>query len=413
MMKIFDGKKERFLSGKPAFCLIFIILMAFSMGCQQKQMSNPVPGKTATVSTVTSKPEPSRDATMTSVPEKPKPSENPEKPGKSDKAGKTSKPSGRPSLNPYEPPPEATSAAPEGMLKAESLMLPLKTGFELQRASAQFLQCQSNEKNIGTALEMYYTDHGKFPASLSELSPEYLLTLPKCAASSKDSYSDSYVTNNDKTAYFFCCKGDYHRDMGAPANFPRYDSREGLLLPIGYEETLSPEMKLYRCESNLRTISNAIEMYSTDHRGKYPKKIDELVPGYLPKIPKCPAAGRDTYSSSYVLKTDNLSESYSLFCSGSHHTAMGLGKDYPAYIYLLGTVKQKPGLTEDDKKRIKQREAMKLLGEAMSASARNDRKKTREILDKVKKMNVLDDKFTGEQIEILEKKLERSEKHRR
>ncbi len=428
-MRTFTEKKRNHSPGQFALFLILIIMMAFLMGCQQEQLKNPTPAdtkvttsETAAVETLTPEqekttiPEKSGNPEELKTPERSGTTEKPLKQGKEGKEGKEGKvvkASGELPVNPYEPPPNVKSAAPAGMLTPENLMLPLKTGFDLQRARAQFLQCQSNEKNIGTALEMYYTDHGRFPDSISELSPEYLITIPKCAAASNDTYSDSYVTNGDKTAFFFCCKGEVHKDMGAPANFPRFDSKEGLLLPTGYEETLSPEMKLFRCESNLRTISNAIEMYSTDHKGKYPEKLNELVPDYLPKIPRCPSAGKDTYSPSYLLKKEGSGESYNLFCLGSNHTASGLGKDFPRYEYSLGTVKEKPGLTEDDKKRIKQREAMRLLGDAMTASVKKDNKRVREILEKVKKMNVLDDKFTQEQIYILEKKLENAEKKKK
>lgn len=403
-MKIFGRKGCHFLPGKLVLFLAFLMLAAFSTGCTQKQDKLPAPDKTGMntpaitpVETVTPGPE---------ISTSPGKSGTPEEPGKSEKPAEGSKKPEKSHANPYEPPPEAKSAAPAGMLTPENLMMPLKTGFELQRAQAQFLQCQSNEKNIGTALEMYYTDHGRFPGSISELSPEYLITLPKCAASNGDTYSDSYVTNSNKNAYFFCCKGEFHKDMGAPANFPRYDSKEGLLLPVGYEETLSPEMKLFRCESNLRSISNAIEMYSTDHHGKYPERLEELVPDYIPRIPQCPAAGKDTYTSSYSLNKDASGEYYSLFCSGNNHVAAGLGRNFPRFEYKLGTVKEKPGLTEEDKKRIEQREAMKLLGDAMTASYKKDNKKARIILEKVKKMNVLNDKFTKEQIDILEKRIE-------
>lgn len=37
--------------------------------------------------------------------------------------------------------------------------------------------------------------------------------------------------------------------------------------------------------SNLKNIGTALEMYSTDHKGLYPKKLDELTPDYLKQIP--------------------------------------------------------------------------------------------------------------------------------
>ncbi len=47
--------------------------------------------------------------------------------------------------------------------------------------------CKSNLKNIGTALEMYSSDHGgEYPPSLATLSPEYLKRIPECPLAGQD-----------------------------------------------------------------------------------------------------------------------------------------------------------------------------------------------------------------------------------
>jgi hypothetical protein len=59
-------------------------------------------------------------------------------------------------------------------------------------------------------------------------------------------------------------------------------------------------VKQYKqCEDNCKKIGTALEMYSTDNSGRYPEKMDYLIPAYLSKIPDCPAAGKDTYSAGY------------------------------------------------------------------------------------------------------------------
>jgi hypothetical protein len=94
---------------------------------------------------------------------------------------------------------------------------------------ATFCQCQSNCKNIGTALEMYSTDnHGHFPSSISMLSPNYLKSIPTCAAGKSDTYSSSYVVSRNPDAYTFFCSGNHHGRLGIPPNYPQYDSRNGL-----------------------------------------------------------------------------------------------------------------------------------------------------------------------------------------
>lgn len=41
------------------------------------------------------------------------------------------------------------------------------------------------------------------------------------------------------------------------------------------------------CKSNLKNLSTALEMYSTDHGGAYPQSLEELTPQYLETVPRC------------------------------------------------------------------------------------------------------------------------------
>jgi hypothetical protein len=104
-------------------------------------------------------------------------------------------------------------------------------GFQSARENGQLTQCQSNCKNIGTALEMYSTDNsGHYPTDLSKLKGEYLRNIPTCAAAGKDTYSESYKSKQDPDSYEFFCQGDNHAKAGIKADFPRYTSTEGLKL---------------------------------------------------------------------------------------------------------------------------------------------------------------------------------------
>lgn len=71
------------------------------------------------------------------------------------------------------------------------------------------------------------------------------------------------------------------------------------------------------CKSNLKNIGTACEMYSTDYQGKYPANLTLLTPNYLKTIPQCPAAGSDTYSSTF--KSTANPDYYEVACSGNHH----------------------------------------------------------------------------------------------
>lgn len=96
------------------------------------------------------------------------------------------------------------------------------------------------------------------------------------------------------------------------------------------------EGELARCSSNLKNIATALEMWSTDHAGRYPKKLKSVAPNYLRTIPFCPRAYEDTYSASYQRKTKP--DFYKLSCKGEHHVAAGLPADFPQYTSKVGLI---------------------------------------------------------------------------
>ena len=93
------------------------------------------------------------------------------------------------------------------------------------------------------------------------------------------------------------------------------------------------EQRLKSCASNLFRIKSALELYAADHAGHYPNNLAELTQDakYLKSIPTCPAAARDTYSSSYT--HTNQPARFTYYCSGSHHdSAFGRScRDVPGY----------------------------------------------------------------------------------
>lgn len=71
----------------------------------------------------------------------------------------------------------------------------------------QLTQCKSNQKNYGTALEMYSTDFaGRYPTGPNLLTPNYLKTLPHCPTNESDYY---VVTASNPDLYTIICRG-YH-----------------------------------------------------------------------------------------------------------------------------------------------------------------------------------------------------------
>lgn len=97
------------------------------------------------------------------------------------------------------------------------------------------------------------------------------------------------------------------------------------------------------CKSNLKNIGTACEMYATDNGGRYPKTLDDLKKEangqqpYMKSLPKCPSAGTMTYAYSYNSNPDV----YTMYCSGSNHTAAGCDADYPKFTATMGLIENK------------------------------------------------------------------------
>lgn len=90
------------------------------------------------------------------------------------------------------------------------------------------------------------------------------------------------------------------------------------------------------CISNLKNIATALEMWSTDNQGRYPRSLRQLTPDYLKTLPHCPQAGSDTYSASYT--RSESPDLFSLACQGDHHKLANVEADHPAYKSDVGLI---------------------------------------------------------------------------
>jgi len=96
-------------------------------------------------------------------------------------------------------------------------------------AASDVTECKKNEKNIGTALEMYSTDNsGRYPTSLDRLTPNYLRVIPTCPAGGKDTYTVGLVSTSNPDAYTVVCAGVRH-PLLLGQNYPQYTSVQGLI----------------------------------------------------------------------------------------------------------------------------------------------------------------------------------------
>lgn len=74
--------------------------------------------------------------------------------------------------------------------------------------------------------------------------------------------------------------------------------------------------QLTACQSNLLTIQSVLTGYAREHHHRLPSKLsDPEFRVLMPKIPTCPAAGRDTYSSGY----ESNGFVFTVSCRGDNH----------------------------------------------------------------------------------------------
>lgn len=101
---------------------------------------------------------------------------------------------------------------------------------------------------------------------------------------------------------------------------------------------------LTACKSNLKNIGTAMEMYSTDHRGKYPASMGQLTPNYLKTIPICPQNGADAYqmwTGADAPGNTGYAEYYYVSCTEGH-SRVSVSVGYPAYNGVIGLIERSP-----------------------------------------------------------------------
>lgn len=109
--------------------------------------------------------------------------------------------------------------------------------------------------------------------------------------------------------------------------------------PVGLKQSAAKSQEQYvACQSNLKNIATSLEMWASDHAGRYPERLSQLTPDYSVKIPECPASGADTYSAHY--KFGRKPDRFSVYCWGHHHKEAAVPVNRPAYNSDIGLVKK-------------------------------------------------------------------------
>lgn len=97
------------------------------------------------------------------------------------------------------------------------------------------------------------------------------------------------------------------------------------------------------CKSHLKEIGTAMEMYSTDNSGHYPRSLQQLVPKYIKELPECEAAGKMSYTlmtGQTAYNSPGFDDYYLLQCQGSFHTDCSIPKNYPQYDGISGLLER-------------------------------------------------------------------------
>lgn len=117
----------------------------------------------------------------------------------------------------------------------------LVPNFIRARAQGQVTSCKSNLKNIGTACEMYATDHGgRYPetgqleaklttSDQSGMQP-YMKAIPKCPSEGTSTpYTTSYESSTNPDVYTVYCAGTNHLAAGCDEGYPKFTATQGLI----------------------------------------------------------------------------------------------------------------------------------------------------------------------------------------
>ncbi|MEQ8189934.1 MAG: serine/threonine-protein kinase [Candidatus Eremiobacterota bacterium] len=122
------------------------------------------------------------------------------------------------------------------------IILIIYPGFRNARETGKLAACESNIKNIATALEMYHTDNKElYPDSLEKILAKtdtgisYIKHIPECPNRKKSIFpskteapSYGYIVSGDHKNFTIWCMGSHRHYL--QAGFPRYAPGQGLIL---------------------------------------------------------------------------------------------------------------------------------------------------------------------------------------
>lgn len=89
---------------------------------------------------------------------------------------------------------------------------------------------------------------------------------------------------------------------------------------------------LRKCRGALESIGLALEAYSRDNDGKYPRSLQWLIPKYIKRIPENPAAMEDTFTQGYECSENQ--DVFTVYSKGDYYKDVGVPENFPQYSSL-------------------------------------------------------------------------------
>jgi prepilin-type N-terminal cleavage/methylation domain-containing protein len=87
--------------------------------------------------------------------------------------------------------------------------------------------------------------------------------------------------------------------------------------------------RLSACQTNLKNIATALQVYANDNENLYPNALSSLLTQYISSIPTCPSAIANTYSAGFITATSPAN--FTIYCTGSNHRINNLGSNEPYF----------------------------------------------------------------------------------
>jgi Tfp pilus assembly protein PilE len=92
-----------------------------------------------------------------------------------------------------------------------------------------FNVCQSNLRNIVTAIENYHLENHAYPDKLITLTNKnFISNIPTCPSAHENTYEPGYEYDDESGEFTIECKGSGHRSLGYKDDEPFYVFSKGM-----------------------------------------------------------------------------------------------------------------------------------------------------------------------------------------